>query len=244
MYNDYDGDFYMNINKLKKHDIPKHLAIILDGNGRWAKKRGLPRTFGHYQGGLNIGKVAQYADELGIEVLTVYAFSTENWSRPQEEVDYLMTTPIKEFSKYKEKILNSNIRVKHVGRRQELSKELLDIIDDLEVQTKDHKGTLLQVAFNYGAYDELLTAYQQMMSVGITNPTKQDVYDHLMVKQPVDLLIRTSGEQRVSNYLLWQISYAEFYFTKTHWPAFNKKALWKAIIHYQKRDRRFGGLKK
>ena len=107
----------MNINKLKKLEIPKHVAIILDGNGRWAKRRGLPRTFGHYQGGLNIGKVAEHADELGIETLTVYAFSTENWSRPKDEVDYLMTTPINEFSKYRDKIVNSNIRVKHVGRQ-------------------------------------------------------------------------------------------------------------------------------
>ncbi len=238
------GEFYMNINKLKQREIPKHVAIILDGNGRWAKRRGLPRTYGHYQGGLNIGRVAEYADELGIETLTVYAFSTENWKRPADEVEYLMTTPIKEFEKYKDKILKSNIRVKHVGRRVELSKALLDIIDLLERETESHTGTTIQIAFNYGAYDELLTAYQNMMKKGITNPTKDDVYAHLMVKQPVDLLIRTSGEQRLSNYLLWQLSYSELYFTKTAWPAFNKKALWKAIAHYQKRDRRFGGLKK
>lgn len=238
------GEFYMNINKLKQREIPKHVAIILDGNGRWAKRRGLPRTYGHYQGGLNIGRVAEHANALGIEILTVYAFSTENWTRPKDEVDYLMSTPIKEFDKYKTKILDSNIQVKHVGRRQELSQPLLDIIDLLEKETQHHTGTLLQIAFNYGSYDELLTAYQHMMAKGIQTPTKQDVFDHLMVKQPVDLLIRTSGEQRLSNYLLWQLSYAELYFTKTAWPAFNRKALWKAIAHYQKRDRRFGGLKK
>lgn len=238
-----NGGFNMYINK-KNIEVPKHLAIILDGNGRWAKKRGLPRTFGHYQGGLNVGRIATAADELGISVLTVYAFSTENWKRPKEEVDYLMTTPIKEFGKYKDKIVNSNIVFKHVGRRNELSKEILDLIDYLEEQTKDHKGLLLQVAFNYGSYDELLTAYRKLIEKGVIDPSEQDIWDNLYVKQPVDLLIRTSGEQRLSNYLLWQMSYAEMYFTKVHWPAFNKRRLIKAIKHYNKCDRRYGGLKK
>ena len=234
----------MYIKRIDKTNIPTHLAIILDGNGRWAKKRGLPRTYGHYQGGLNIAKTAQLCDELGVKVLTVYAFSTENWKRPKAEVEYLMETPINEFDKYKEKIISSNIRVKHVGRRKELSPKLLELIDYLEKETENHPGLLLQVAFNYGAYDELVTAYQQLALEGKKEITEQDVWAHLYVKQPVDLLIRTSGEQRLSNYLLWQLSYAELYFTKTHWPAFNKKALFKAIKHYQKRDRRYGGLKK
>lgn len=233
----------MYINKKLTSNIPNHVAIILDGNGRWAKKRGMPRTYGHYQGGLNIGKVATIADEIGIKVLTVYAFSTENWKRPQAEVDYLMTTPIKEFGKFKDKIYNSNIVVKHVGRRAELSKELLELIDEVELNTKDHKGLILQIAFNYGSYDEILNAINALKD-SKTDITASDLESHFYVKQPVDLMIRTSGEQRLSNYLLWQNAYAELYFTKTHWPAFNKKALIKAIRHYQKRDRRFGGLKK
>ncbi|MDY0211036.1 MAG: polyprenyl diphosphate synthase [Acholeplasma sp.] len=232
---------YINKNKCQ---VPEHVAIILDGNGRWAKKRGLPRTFGHYQGGLNVGKIAQKADELGIKILTVYAFSTENWKRPKEEVDFLMETPIKEFEKYKAKILDSNIIFKHVGRRLEIPKKLLDLIDYLEEKTKTNTGLLLQVAFNYGSYDELLNVYHALLEAKVTNPTEQDIWHHLYVKQPVDLLIRTSGEKRLSNYLLWQISYAELYFTKVHWPAFNEKQLLKALKHYGKRDRRFGGLKK
>lgn len=234
----------MYIKKIDKTKIPKHLAIILDGNGRWAKKRGLPRTFGHYQGGLNIAKTAQICDELGIKVLTVYAFSTENWKRPKEEVDYLMTTPIKEFSKYKDKIYNSNIRITHVGRRTELPEDLLGLMDEITKHTKDHQGLLLQIAFNYGSYDEITKAYEHLFELGKSSVTEKDIWDNLYVKQPVDLLIRTSGEKRLSNFLLWQAAYAELYFTKTHWPAFNKRSLYKAIKHYQKRDRRFGGLKK
>lgn len=234
----------MNINKLKTNQIPEHLAIILDGNGRWAKKRGLPRTAGHYQGAMNVAKIANACDKLGIKYLTVYAFSTENWKRPAEEVNYLMTTPVKEYPNYKDKIINSNIKIVHVGRKTKLSNDVLNVINDLEEKTKDHQGLILQIAFDYGSFEEITQAYKKAFDQQIEINKESDLYPFLYVKTPVDLLIRTSGEMRLSNYLLLQASYAEFYFTKIHWPSFNERQLHKAIKNYQKRDRRYGGLKK
>lgn len=234
----------MNINKLKQKTIPAHIAIILDGNGRWAKKRGLPRSMGHYRGGLNIARVADTCDKLGVNYLTVYAFSTENWQRPKTEVDYLMTMPIKEYPKYKDKIKDSNIKIVHVGRKTHLSNEILSLIDEVEILTKDHKGLVLQIAFDYGAYDEIIQAFNQAKEANVVIRSSNDLYPYLYAKTPVDFLIRTSGEQRLSNFLLWQVGYAEFYFPKVHFPSFNERQIFKAIKTYQKRERRFGGLKK
>jgi undecaprenyl diphosphate synthase len=220
-------------------NIPTHVAIILDGNGRWAKKYGQPRSFGHYQGGRNLFSIATAAKKLGIKKLTVYAFSTENWKRPEDEVNYLMTKPIELFNENRNRIHEIDYRVTFAGRRDRFSKELLEVIETIEQETKDNQGFELTIAADYGSFDELVTAVNKCK-----HPIrKEDIEKHLMVKEPVDLLIRTSGEQRLSNFLLWQASYAEFYFTKVHWPAFREKHLKKAIQSYQKRHRRFGGLK-
>ncbi|MBU1093276.1 MAG: di-trans,poly-cis-decaprenylcistransferase [Firmicutes bacterium] len=218
--------------------IPTHVAIILDGNGRWAKKYGQPRSFGHYQGGRNLFTVAKAAQKLGIKKLTVYAFSTENWKRPEDEVNYLMTKPIEMFHENRDRIKEIDYKITFVGRRDRFSKELLEVIQIIEAETKAHEGFELTIAADYGSYDEIVKAANQS-----EKPiTIESIEKHLMVKQPVDLLIRTSGEQRLSNFLLWQASYAEFYFTKVHWPAFSEKELKKAIKSYQDRNRRFGGL--
>jgi undecaprenyl diphosphate synthase len=219
-------------------NVPNHVAIILDGNGRWAKKRGQSRSFGHYMGGRNLFSVANYAKEMGIQKLSVYAFSTENWKRPQEEVDYLMTKPIELYHENKDKFNKIDYKIIFSGRRDRFSKELLEVMTEMENLTKDHQGFVLNVCVDYGSYDEIITAVNQL-----DKPvTRESLESKLMVKEPVDLLIRTSGEMRVSNFLLWQIAYAEFYFAKVHWPSFNKKQLEKAIKSYQKRQRRFGGL--
>jgi len=219
--------------------VPSHVAIILDGNGRWAKKYGQPRSFGHLQGGKNLFRIAKAAQKLGIKKLTVYAFSTENWKRPQEEVNFLMTKPIEMFHENKERIKEINYQITFAGRRDRLSKELLEVMQMIEEETKLNQGFELTIAVDYGSYDELLTAINQLEKP----VTKEDIESHLMIQEPVDLLIRTSGEQRLSNFLLWQASYAEFYFTKVHWPAFTEKELKKALKNYMKRQRRFGGLK-
>jgi undecaprenyl diphosphate synthase len=223
---------------VEKEKLPRHVAIILDGNGRWAKKRLLPRQAGHYQGGQNLVTIAQYANQVGIKMLTVYAFSTENWKRPKEEVDYLMTKPAQMIMENIEKFKKSDIKILIQGRKDRIPEKLLNAIRLLEDVTKDHQGMVLNICFDYGSYDELLTAFKAVKEF-----TVEEVYKNLMVKEPVDLLIRTSGELRISNFLLWQIAYAEFYFTKKHWPEFTKKEFNKAMKSYAKRNRRFGGLK-
>lgn len=218
--------------------IPKHVAIILDGNGRWAKKKKKPRTYGHYIGGRNLFKVADIANEYGIEKLSVYAFSTENWKRPQEEVHYLMSFPVQLYEKNKDRIDEIKYKIEVTGRKDRIPKAFLDVIEDIVDKTKHNDGMVLNICLDYGAYDEIIKAINQSEKP----VTKESLESNLMVKEPVDLLIRTSGEQRLSNFLLWQVSYAELYFTKVFWPAFNKKQFEKAMREYQKRQRRFGGL--
>ncbi len=223
---------------MKHMMIPKHVAIILDGNGRWAKKRGQPRSFGHYMGGRNLFRVASIAQKFGIQKLSVYAFSTENWKRPKDEVDYLMTKPIELFHQNRERIQEITYRITFAGRRDRFSKELLEVMQIIEKETSDRQGMELTICIDYGSYDEIIQAVQK-----INGPvTQQAIEANLYVKEPVDLLIRTSGEQRLSNFLLWQASYAEFYFTKVHWPSFNERIFNKAMKAYQKRHRRYGGL--
>lgn len=218
--------------------IPSHVAIILDGNGRWAKKLGQPRSFGHYMGGRNLFVIAKAAKSFGIKKLSVYAFSTENWKRPQDEVNYLMTKPIEMYEENKHRIQEIDYKITFAGRKDRFSDELLRVIHEIEAATKHHEGFELNVCIDYGSYDEIVQAVNQL-----EKPiTKESLEQALWVKEPVDLLIRTSGEMRLSNFLLWQVSYAEFYFAKVHWPAFNEKQLYKALLDYQKRHRRFGGL--
>lgn len=223
--------------------LPNHLAIILDGNGRWAKKRGLPRNLGHKQGVETLIKIVRYCSDLGIKNLTVYAFSTENWNRPQKEVDYLMNLLEEYFVGIEKKLRNRNIKLKVIGEKNRLSDKLLKQINDVQENTKNNTGMIFNIAFNYGSKDEIINAVKQMVNDNVLI-TKENLDNYLYTSESgnVDLLIRTSGEQRISNFLLWQIAYSEFYFTDVYWPDFNEKELDKALEIYQGRDRRFGGL--
>lgn len=221
-----------------KINAPSHVAIILDGNGRWANKRGLPRNIGHYNGAINLFKIANHANKLGVKLLTVYAFSTENWNRPEEEVNYLMQKPLEYLNKNLDKIKDINYKIIFVGRRTKLPNVTLEVVNKLEESTKDNQGMTLQIAFDYGSKEEIINAFNQ-----IDKPfTEEKIKDYLYVKEDVDLLIRTSGEMRLSNFLLWQNAYAEFIFVKKHWPAFTTRDLEKSIKIFNKRNRRFGKL--
>ena len=232
--------------------IPTHLAIILDGNGRWALKKGLIRSMGHKAGAKALKETTSNAFKMGVKVLSVFCFSTENWKRDKEEVDYLFTLPQLYFTKYADSLIKSDIKVIFSGDITKLPKETFIACDAIKNKTSHCKSHVLNICINYGSQDEILLACKQIASkvknneLEIDNITKEIFENHLYTKDlpPVDLLIRTSNEHRISNFLLWQISYAELYFTKTHWPAFNKKTLEKAFIEYTSRDRRFGGVKK
>lgn len=227
-----------------KIQVPNHIAIIMDGNGRWAKKRGLPRTLGHKEGAAALRKVITHAAQLGIKYLTVYAFSTENWKRSQEEVSALMFL-FKNYIKNEEKnIMKNNIRFMVSGRSEHVSSSLLKAIRDLEEKSKDNTGLTFNIAFNYGGRAEIVDAVNKMLKSGKEEITEEDFADYLYNKLPdPELLIRTSGEMRISNFLLWQIAYSEIYITDTLWPDFNELELEKAIENFNKRDRRFGGVK-
>lgn len=235
----------------KEKAVPRHVAIILDGNGRWAKKRMLPRNAGHAAGSKNVEKICEAAWNMGIEYVTMYAFSTENWSRPKEEVDALMKlleSYLKDCLKTSKK---NNMQVRVIGDISRLEPQLQDRIRELEEVSAQNTGLHFQVALNYGSRDEITRAVRKMaqdvksgelVPEAISDETIADYLDTKGIPDP-DLMIRTSGEQRLSNYLLWQLAYAEFYFTDVLWPDFDKKELQKAVEFYQKRDRRFGGLK-
>lgn len=231
--------------------LPRHVAIILDGNGRWAKQRGMPRTFGHRAGVDNIRTIAIAAQELGIAALTVFAFSTENWNRPEDEVAFLMTLPSEFDRKFHDDFAKRDIRVRFSGRRTKVSPENLAIMDRIASESKDRKGLVLNVCFDYGSYDEIIHAVRSLAEecrTGTLEPeaiTPELLTSRLLTADlpPLDLLIRTSGEQRLSNFLLWQAAYAELYFTPVYWPAFTKKDLEDALADYSRRDRRFGAVK-
>ncbi len=231
-------------------NVPNHVAIIMDGNGRWAKKRKMPRNYGHTQGSKNVEKICEIAYKMGIKYLTVYAFSTENWMRPQEEIDALMKllgtyleTSIKTSAK-------NNMRVRVIGDTSRLSEEIKKSIVALEEASKNNTGLNFQVAINYGGRDELLRAAKALAKDVKSNIINIDTIDETVFESYLDtkdipdpdLLIRTSGEQRLSNYLLWQMAYTEFYFTEVLWPDFDKKELTKAVEYYSSRTRKFGGL--
>ncbi len=231
--------------------VPRHVAIILDGNGRWARKRMLPRNAGHAAGSKNVEKICEAAWNMGIEYVTMYAFSTENWSRPQEEVDALMKllhSYLKDCIRTSKK---NNMQVRVLGDITRLEPDLQQRIRELEEVSAQNTGLHFQVALNYGGRDEIVRAVRRMsedVKAGRLEPSLVDeeriasYLDTRGIPDP-DLMIRTSGEQRLSNYLLWQLAYAEFYFTDVLWPDFDKKELEKAVEFYQSRDRRFGGVK-
>lgn len=228
--------------------IPAHVAIIMDGNGRWAKKRGMPRTFGHTQGARVAETILEDAADLGIRYLTLYAFSTENWSRPEAEVTALMNLLRKYMKTSLERCNRNNVRVRVIGDKSMLSKDLQESIAELEQATASNTRIGFQIAINYGGRDEIVRAVKRASQEGLlSDPAKIDdsiINDHLDtagIPDP-DLLIRTCGEQRISNFLLWQLAYSELYFTDKAWPDFNKAELEKAIDAFNHRERRYGGL--
>ena len=230
--------------------VPNHIAIILDGNGRWAKKRGMPRSFGHVKGCENLEDICEVAKELGVKYLTVYAFSTENWKRSKEEVDGLM----KLFRNYLKKCIKisqkNNMRVKVIWDITAFDSDIQESIEKLEDFSKDFTDLHFQIALNYGSRDEITRAVNRMLedqkAGKLETPVSEDTIsgylDTAGLPDP-DLMIRTSGELRLSNYLLWQLAYSEFYFTDVPWPDFKKEELVKAIEKYNERDRRYGGVK-
>ena len=236
---------------MEERKVPRHVAIILDGNGRWAKKRMLPRNAGHAAGSKNVEKICAAAWDMGIEYVTMYAFSTENWSRPKEEVDALMKllhSYLKDCLKTSKK---NNMQVRVIGDISKLDKDLQERIIELERVSAENTGLHFQVALNYGSRDEMIRAMRKMTKdcadgrfapEEITEELFEGYLDTHGIPDP-DLLIRTSGELRLSNYLLWQLAYTEFYFTDVPWPDFSKEELEKAIETYNHRDRRYGGVK-
>ena len=230
--------------------VPEHVAIILDGNGRWAKKRFLPRNMGHAQGSKTVERIIEDAFDMGIKYLTVYAFSTENWRRPKDEVDALMKL-LRDYLKTCIKRANkNNMRVRVIGDVTGLSEDLREKIEQLEEASKGNTGINFTIALNYGSRDEMIRAMKKMagdLRAGtlkkedITEDAFAGYLDTKGIPEP-DLMIRTSGEQRLSNFMLWQLAYTEFYFTDVLWPDFNKKELKKAVEYYNGRERRFGGI--
>ena len=231
--------------------IPQHIAIIMDGNGRWAKKRGLPRIKGHEEGVEAADRVVNESLRLGIKYLTLFAFSTENWNRPKDEVEFIFHLVGDFFKKKIDSMIKKGVRIRVIGRKDNLPGWLLETLNDSEDKTKNGKNLTANIALNYGGRYDILQAVKKVAAsykngeVAIDKITEDYFSKYLLTEgQPdPDLLIRTSGEYRISNYLLWQLAYAEFYFTNTLWPDFNADELNKAIQEYSNRDRRFGAIK-
>lgn len=231
-------------------NVPEHVAIILDGNGRWAKKRLMPRNYGHAQGSKNVEKMCEVAWNLGIKYLTVYAFSTENWKRPPKEVNTLMKLLRDYLTDCIERTTKNNMRVRILGDKTGLSEDICQAIERLEEVSAKNTGLNFSIALNYGSRDEMVRAMKRMaadaaagklLPEAITEQVFAGYLDTAGIPDP-DLLIRTSGEQRLSNFLLWQLAYTEFYFTDVLWPDFDRGELIRAIEQYNSRDRRFGGV--
>ncbi len=232
------------LRKIDTTQLPAHVAIIMDGNGRWAKKRKLPRLWGHRNGAKSVREIVEVAGQLGIQVLTLYAFSTENWSRPKGEVDGLMRL-LKQTLRSEESHLNkNNVRLETIGDISRLSSDVQDQIEKTKDALKSNTVLRLVLALNYGGRQDIIQACNRLLSEGRTNVTEALLSSHLQTANMADpdLLIRTSGEYRVSNFLLWQIAYAEIYITPVHWPDFRRAHFYQAVIDYQSRDRRFGGV--
>ncbi|HPX83023.1 MAG TPA: polyprenyl diphosphate synthase [Bacilli bacterium] len=220
--------------------LPRHVAIILDGNGRWAKAKGMPRSFGHQEGLKALVELIKYTNSIGLEELSVFGFSTENWNRPKTEVNYIMGLVEKGYKNYQEKIKTMDLKIKIVGELEMLKPNLQKIANELEEATKDNKGMTLNVCFSYGGKQELVRAFKKLEGQEITI---EKIQNNLDIKTDVDLLIRTGGNQRISNFLIWQLAYAELYFTEVYFPDFKKEDFDQAIEYYNKQERRFGGLK-
>ena len=233
-------------------NVPRHVAIILDGNGRWARSKGMPRNYGHAQGSKNVERICEEAWRMGIKYLTVYAFSTENWSRPKDEVDALMKLLRNYMKTCLKTAAKNDMKVRVIGDKTRLDADIRSRIAELEEATKNNGGLNFQIALNYGSRDEIVRAGRKIARdakdgklepESITSEVISSYLDTHDIPDP-DLLIRTSGEERLSNFLLWQLAYSEFYFTDVLWPDFTKEELMKAIEQYNSRDRRYGGVEK
>jgi len=233
---------------IDKNNLPKHLAIIMDGNGRWAKQKGMLRAFGHENGTKSVRETVETCARIGVENLTLYAFSTENWNRPKLEVDTLMKLLISSLKNELKTLVKNNIRLNTIGNFEKLPKSAQKELSDVISKTKDNTRMTLTLALSYGSREEIIAAVKNISAKVKNNIISIDAIDESIINQhlytqnlpDVDLLIRTSGEHRISNFLLWQIAYAELYFTDVLWPDFREKDLYEAIISYQKRERRFG----
>lgn len=237
------------LHEIDLNNLPKHVGIIMDGNGRWAKKRGLPRSAGHRAGAQNLKTITEFAGEMGIPYITAYAFSTENWKRPKEEVDALMQLLL-DYLRDKNQLAGKNVTIRVIGDRSALSDEINHEIDVVEDYTKDRDGMVLYLAINYGGRQELVRAVQNLCSdvqSGIFTPdeiTEGMISERVYTKEvpEADLIIRPSGELRLSNFLLWQSAYSEFWFSDINWPDFTTADFARAILDYQNRNRRFGAV--
>lgn len=235
----------------KLTNVPRHIAIIMDGNGRWAKKRFLPRNMGHTQGSKRVEEICRAAYDLGVKYLTIYAFSTENWTRSKEEIDALMKILRNYLKESIKKATDNNMRVRVIGDRDKLDKDIQKSIERLEEVSKNNTGLNFQIALNYGSRDEMIRAMRKMMTDVKEGKVSIEQIEETLFEQYLDtkdipdpdFLIRTSGEERMSNFLLWQCAYAEFYFPEVLWPDFDKNELIKAVTQYTNRDRRFGGVR-
>ncbi|NOU93398.1 isoprenyl transferase [Paenibacillus sp. LMG 31456] len=238
------------ISHIDAENIPNHVAVIMDGNGRWAQKRGLPRIAGHHSGMKNVKRITMAANAIGVNVLTMYAFSTENWKRPKEEVEYLMKLPLEFFPKEIEELIANNVQIRMTGWQEGVPDYTLKAVQDAIDQTKHNTGLILNFALNYGSRKEMLSGVKQMaqdIADGkITAEAIDDsVFSSYLLTHPLpdpDLLIRTSGELRISNFMLWQLAYSELWFTDLCWPEFTEQHFYEAVTEYQRRARRYGGL--
>lgn len=237
--------------RLDPSRIPRHVAIIMDGNGRWALRRGMPRAYGHRAGVESLRDVVRASSEIGLRVLTVYAFSTENWKRPQEEIDVLMNLLVEYLHKELEELCRNNVRVRAIGKIDDLPAHARKAVATAHERTKDNNGLILNIALNYGGRTELVEAVRAISSKVARNEISPDEICQEIISQHLytagqpdpDLLIRPSGDYRVSNFLLWQLAYTEFWLTDVMWPDFRRIHLFKALVDFQRRNRRFGGLK-
>ena len=237
---------------VREEEIPAHVAVIMDGNGRWAKNRGWPRIAGHKAGMDTLREIISCADEIGIKVLTLFAFSTENWKRPSWEVKYLMKLPEEYLQKELHNLMEKNVMIKAIGDLSRLPRRTLKAVSDALQATKENTGLIINFALNYGGRAEIVHAVRQISQKVVAGKLEFDeidaqvLADHLYTRgiPDPDLLIRPSGELRISNFLLWQMAYTEFWFTHILWPDFNREHFLRAILDYQRRDRRFGGINK
>jgi undecaprenyl diphosphate synthase len=244
-------DNELNIGFVENENIPSHIAIIMDGNGRWAKKRSMPRIKGHHEGMNTVKRITRYANKLGVNVLTLYAFSTENWKRPKTEVEFLMNLPQQFLNAFLPELMELNIRVQMIGDFEALPTHTQKALQAAMDATASNTGLILNFAMNYGSRDEIVRAVKaisnkvQQGETVIDNISEEMITEHLYtahLAEP-DLLIRTSGEVRLSNFMLWQLAYTEFWFTDVLWPDFDESCLLEAVQVYQSRNRRYGGLK-